>query len=95
MLSYQELSSKPTVYFMRSPYCYSLDGSNIAEYDIQPVIVVQKLGDIINKVAAETDVDVIYLYTVTEEKDELYTDGIHFNADGYKLVADEVYDVVK
>ena len=80
---------------MRSPYCYSLDGSDIAEYDIQPAVVAKDLGDIINRVAAETDVAVIDLYAVTEGRDELYTDGIHFNAEGYKLIADEVYDIVK
>ncbi len=93
--TYQKLSSKPTVYLMRSPYCYSLDGSDVAEYEIQPSIVNDELGSIINKVADEAVVEVIDLYTVTEGQDELYTDGIHFNAKGYELIADTVYDIVK
>lgn len=93
--SYQQLDTKPTVYLMRSPYCYSLDGSDVAEYDIQPKVVADELGGIVEKVAAETGVEVIDLYGVTEGQDELYTDGIHFNAKGYELIADEVYANLK
>ena len=93
--SYQQLDTKPTVYLMRSPYCYSLDGSDVAEYDIQPAVVAGELGGIVEKVAAETGVEVIDLYDVTEGQDELYTDGIHFNAKGYELIADEVYSNLK
>ena len=93
--SYQQLDTKPTVYLMRSPYCYSLDGSDVAEYDIQPAVVSDELGGIVDKVAAETGVVVIDLYSVTEGQDELYTDGIHFNAKGYELIADEVYSNLK
>ena len=93
--SYQQLDTKPTVYLMRSPYCYSLDGSDVAEYDIQPAVVADELGGIVEKVAAETGVEVIDLYGVTEGQDELYTDGIHFKAEGYKLIAEEVYSYLK
>ena len=93
--SYQQLDTKPTVYLMRSPYCYSLDGSDVAEYDIQPAVVADELGGIVEKVAAETGVEVIDLYQLTEGQDELYTDGIHFNAKGYELIADEVYSNLK
>ena len=93
--SYQQLDTKPTVYLMRSPYCYSLDGSDVAEYDIQPEVVSDELGGIVEKVAAETGVEVIDLYQLTEGQDELYTDGIHFNAKGYELIADEVYSNLK
>jgi len=69
--SYQQLDTKPTVYLMRSPYCYSLDGSDVAEYDIQPAVVSDELGGIVDKVAAETGVEVIDLYQLTEGQDEL------------------------
>lgn len=93
--SYQNLSSKPTVYLMRSPYCYAVNGRDIAEYSIQPDVVTKDVADIISKVANEAGVEVIDLYAVTEGQDELYTDGIHFKAKGYKLIAETVYDVVK
>jgi lysophospholipase L1-like esterase len=72
-----------------------LDGSDVAEYDIQPAVVSDELGGIVEKVATETGVEVIDLYQLTEGQDELYTDGIHFNAKGYELIADEVYSNLK
>ncbi len=93
--SYINLDSKPKVYLMRSPYCYSKNGGDTAEYDIQPEIVAEDLGVIVDRVAFETGVDVIDLYKVTEGKDELYTDGIHFNAEGYQLISDTVYKYIK
>ena len=93
--SYQQLETKPTVYLMRSPYCYAKNGGEIAEYEVQPSIVSGELGEIIDTVASETGVEVIDLYTPTVGKEDLYTDGIHFKAEGYKIIANEVYNVVK
>ena len=69
--SYQQLDTKPTVYLMRSPYCYSLDGGELAEYSIQPSVVSSELGTIIDKVASETGSKVIDLYSITEGQEEL------------------------
>ena len=93
--SYKALDTNPTVYLMRCPYCYSLDGSAIASYDIQPQVVESKVASIIEKVAGDTEVNLIDLYTPTIGKLDLYTDGIHFNADGYELIADETYKNIK
>ena len=93
--SYQNLESQPKVYLMRSPYCFSIDGKEHAEYEVQETIVNGELGDIIASVAKETEVDVIDLYSVTEGKENLYTDGIHFKAKGYTLITDAVLDAIK
>jgi lysophospholipase L1-like esterase len=93
--SYQDLPSHPTVYLLRSPYCYSTDGGEVAVYGVQYKITNGELGEIVKRVASETEVEVIDLYSPTQDKTELYTDGIHFNAEGYKLIADTIYDVVK
>ncbi len=93
--TYIQLKTHPTVYLMRCPYCYSLDGGSVAEYDIQPEVVASQVSECIEAVAEEKGCQVIDLYAVTEGRDELYTDGIHFNADGYSVIADTVYDYVK
>ena len=80
---------------MISPYCFALDGSDIAEYQVQPKVVAGEIRDIVEKVAAEEDVAVIDLYPVTVGKEEHYRDGIHFDADGYKIIADYIYDIIK
>ncbi len=93
--SYQQLDTNPTVILMRSPYCFSLDGAEVAEYDIQPEVVKNEVSAIIEKVAAETKVDVIDLYSPTYGREKLYTDGIHFNAHGYNLIASTIEKKIK
>lgn len=93
--TYKNLDTNPTVYLMISPYCFSLDGSDIAEYQVQPKVVAGKIRDIVEKVAAEEGVEVIDLYSVTVGKEERYRDGIHFDAKGYKIIADYIYDIIK
>ena len=93
--SYQALESQPKVYLMRSPYCFPIDGKEHAEYEVQETVVNGELGDIIASVAQETNVSLIDLYSVTEGKEKLYTDGIHFKAHGYTLIADAVLDAIK
>lgn len=93
--TYKNLDTNPTVYLMISPYCFSLDGSDIAEYQVQPKVVAGKIRDIVEKVAAEEGVEVIDLYSVTVGKEEHYRDGIHFDAEGYKIIADYIYDIIK
>lgn len=93
--SYQQLDSHPKVILMRSPYCYALNENGAVEYNIQGGVVENVLGKVVNRVADKTGVEVIDLYSITEGKNELYTDGVHFNAKGYSLIADTVYDAVK
>jgi len=93
--TYKGLDTNPTVYLMLSPYCYALDGSDIAEYQVQPKVVAGEISDIVKKVAKEEGVDVIDLYSVTADKQERYRDGIHFDAEGYKIIADTIYNVIK
>ena len=93
--TYKGLDTNPTVYLMLSPYCYALDGSDIAEYQVQPKVVAGEISDIVKKVAKEEGVDVIDLYSVTVDKQERYRDGIHFDAEGYKIIADTIYNVIK
>lgn len=93
--SYKKLSSKPVVFLMRSPYCYAINENGEAEYSIQADVVTGELGDCVARVAEKTGVEVVDMFEVTEGQDDLYTDGIHFNADGYTLIAETVHDVVK
>ena len=93
--TYQQLDTKPTVYLMRSPYCFDPEGGYLAAYIIQPNVVSKDLGEIINRVGEETGVQVIDLYSVTYGKNELYTDGIHFKKAGYTLLADTVLKALK
>lgn len=90
--SYINLESCPSVYLVRSPYCFAVDGSDIAEYTIQPQVVRDEIGAIAKDLADEENVSFIDLYSVTEGLNELYTsDGIHFNKKGYELISSNIF----
>ena len=93
--SYLALDTKPTVYLMKSPYAFSKEGTEEAAYGVYPGLIKNEIGSIVDEVAAETGVEVIDLYWATEGEDELYTDGIHFNAQGYHLISQIVYEYIK
>lgn len=53
-------------------------------------------NEIVRKIAAAKNLDVIDLYTVSEKnKNLLCDDGVHFVDDGYKLLAEEVLNSLK
>ena len=93
--SYQQLNSKPVVYLLRSPYCFAIKEGGEVEYGIQADVVYGALGESIQRVADQTGVEVIDLFTPTEGKEKLYTDGIHFTSEGYDLISDEVLKFLK
>ncbi|MBQ7470060.1 MAG: hypothetical protein IJS76_06520 [Pseudobutyrivibrio sp.] len=94
--SYLDLKTKPKVYLVRSPYCFSVEGQELAEYGIQPAVVADELGKIAQEVAQEYSLEYVDMYQVTEGQNDLYTsDGIHFNKDGYELISDTIYDAIK
>lgn len=94
--SYLDLKTKPKVYLVRSPYCFSVAGQELAEYGIQPAVVADELGKIAQEVAQEYSLEYVDMYQVTEGQNDLYTsDGIHFNKDGYELISDTIYDAIK
>lgn len=94
--SYLDLKTQPKVYLVRSPYCFSVEGGELAEYGIQPAVVAGELGQIAQEVASEYSLEYIDMYRVTDGKTDLYTsDGIHFNKDGYQLISNTIYNVIK
>lgn len=96
VVSYLDLKTKPKVYLVRSPYCFSVEGQELAEYGIQPAVVADELGKIAQEVAQEYSLEYVDMYQVTEGQNDLYTsDGIHFNKDGYELISDTIYDAIK
>ncbi|MCR4695084.1 MAG: hypothetical protein K5773_07195 [Pseudobutyrivibrio sp.] len=93
--TYQGLDTKPTVYILRSPYCFAKEGGAIAEYDIRPDVVTNELGPIVDRVAADTGANVIDMYSYTCGEEDMYTDGIHFNKDGYDYLASKIYHEIR
>ncbi|MCR5195357.1 MAG: hypothetical protein K6D38_03500 [Pseudobutyrivibrio sp.] len=92
--SYKALDTNPTIYIMKSPHVYPINGDE-AEYTIQIPVVDNELGPIVDKVATNTGAQVIDLYSITGDMADMYTDGVHFKKGGYKYITGAIYDAIK
>lgn len=85
--SYLSLSSKPKVYLCLPVKCF---GNKYANED--SLIIIRK---IINKVAKQRGISVIDLYTPLANRNDLFKDNLHPNAEGAKIIAQTVFDFLK
>jgi acyl-CoA thioesterase-1 len=49
---------------------------------------------IINRVADEMQVPVIDVFSATRNKQHMFSDGVHPNADGYRIIAETVAEAI-
>lgn len=89
----QTIESHPDIYIMTPPEAFPLEDGKII-YGISNDIIHDEVGRIVREVAAETDVNVIDLYAVTENHPEYFYDGLHPNKEGYTVVAQAVYEQI-
>ena len=87
--SFRKLSSAPKIYLCIPTPAFS------ENYDIQPDVVKNEIVPLVYAIAKEANLETINLYDLMLTKPELFPDGIHPNAEGAKLLAAEVYKVIK
>lgn len=92
---YASAKSQPEIYLMLPPSSYREEDKNMEdETRIDNEIVCGELQEIIRRVAKEHGAQVIDLNTLTDGKAELFADGLHPNAEGNRLIAEEIYRVI-
>jgi acyl-CoA thioesterase I len=82
--TFQTLPSKPTVFVVQPPPIANstiLSNSRLAG-TLKPAIAA---------IAEHTGAILVDAYTPMLNHESLYTDGVHFNADGARIVADTIY----
>ena len=87
-------SSKPKVFVMAPPAAFQVDHKPIV-YGIQDTIIRDEIFPSVKQQAALHATGFIDLYTPTQGRPELFTDGVHPNANGNKIIAQQVFDVLK
>ena len=91
LAEYQSLSSHPRIIICTPPCAFSPINrffyiTNDAKLDRIPVI-----AGLVRDVAKETSLDLVDLYTLTEDKRELFgPDGLHPSAKGAKVIAENI-----
>jgi len=86
---YQELKSAPIVYLMTPPPIYRMGLSQMN------AILVDEVLPIIGRVAERRGVQTIDVFSALESHEEFFSDGVHPNANGSKIIAETVYDGIK
>lgn len=91
--TYAGLSSKPKIYVIAPPPVFPVNGK--INYNMQPDIIDGDISDAIRELAEEKGFYLIDMNEAFRGKPELFSDGVHPNADGAKLFAETVYKAIK
>jgi len=90
---YKNLPSRPKVYLLTVPVAYNPKTETNPE-TINGTIVRNEVVPAILRVAKTTRTPVIDIYAATKDHLDLLPDGIHPNTEGYKLIAEKVYEII-
>lgn len=89
--TYLDLECAPTVYVMIPPAIFiEQDGGNCDD-----ATVGGELAECVRSLGEELGVEVIDLYSLTEGHSEWFSDGLHPNAEGNRVIAEEIAKYVK
>jgi len=86
---YQNLESAPDVYLLKPPPIYPNKNTHDNE------TLTDGLIPIIEAVAVKTGIQTIDIFTALSDKNELFKDGLHPDADGAAIIAQTVYGVLE
>ena len=76
---------------MCPPFACPANGSDVVAFDIQNEIIRDKIVPAVKKCAAENEVECIDLYSLTEGHGDYFTDGVHPNSFGNRVIAAEIH----
>ena len=85
---FQVLSSKPKIYIVKPPPVFSDETGPNPEFFLKNVI------PNIEKVAEQTNLPIIDVYSTLGNRSDLFWDGVHPNAEGAQLIANTIYQAI-
>ncbi len=87
--AFQGLSSKPHIWIVRPPPIFSNQSGKISPEYFKLTVI-----PCIEQVANETNLPIINVYSALASYADYFSDGVHPNGEGAKLIADEVYKAI-
>lgn len=87
--SFKKLPNRPKVYICKPMPAYR------ENFNIRPAVISDEMLPLIEKIAKKTKVPVIDLYTPMLGQEATAPDGIHPNAEGDAILAQEVFKAIK
>lgn len=91
---FKNLSEQPDIYIAVPPEAFARGSGKVA-YGINNTVIRNEIRKCIYEVAKETEVNVIDMYSVTEDHPEYFRDGVHPNKEGNALLAQAVYENIQ
>ena len=90
--SYQSLVSSPKVYMLVPPPLFEVRGKVM--WQLRKDVMTDEICPAVKEIADKTGVQCIDMYSIFENKKELFSDGVHPNEKGSKLLARTVYEAI-
>jgi acyl-CoA thioesterase I len=88
IVAFKMLSSKPKIHIVKPPPVFSDQTGLNHEFFIKNII------PNIEKVAAQTNLPIIDVYSALANSSNLFPDGVHPNAEGAQLIANTIYQAI-
>lgn len=89
---YLSIESSPKVYLLIPPPVFEVRGKVL--YRLRKSVIENEIIPAVKRIAESNGIDCIDLYKVFEGKKELFSDGIHPNAKGSRLLAQSVFEIL-
>jgi lysophospholipase L1-like esterase len=86
--AFQMLSSKPKMYIVKPPPVFS------DETGLNPEFFLKNIIPNIEKVAEQTNLPIIDVYSALANSSNFFPDGVHPNAEGAQLIANTIYKAI-
>ncbi len=90
---YRNLPSKPDIILMQPPRVFSILGKVLD--GIRDEVISGEIHEIIEGIGQATGCTVVDLYALTEQHEEWFVDGVHFNRQGTDAVAGAVLEAIR
>lgn len=90
--SYLILDSSPEVYILVPPPLFEVRGKVM--WQLRKDVLVDEICPAVKSIADKMGVHCIDMYSVFENRKELFSDGVHPNAKGSKVFAQKVYEAI-
>ena len=88
---YRGLPGQPRVYLLTPPAAFFRRGKKEAIFKVNPTIVENEIVPIIRRAAEQTASPLVDVFSATQGHSEYFSEGVHPNAAGRKVIAETVY----
>lgn len=88
--AYRDACPDADIYLMQPSKCFPVDGK--IKYGISNDVIESEIYDDVAQVAQKCGVNLIDLYSYTEDHPEWFDDGIHPNPEGNQKIAEYIYE---